>query len=144
MFYIQFNKKIIEKMSESLIFSHFFLFGEQFLWIAHFAQIKWGMWVNRSGPSPKMSNHEKFAQVAQRKWAIVSKSLRLLTKNKRMSESLIFLCKSLIRSFLGKKLAICLENRWANSQPCAFATLLWWVNYCSPCLCVSYFSGDCL
>ena len=29
-------------------------------------------------------------QVAQRKWTIVSESLRSLTKNERMSESLIF------------------------------------------------------
>ena len=32
----------------------------------------------------------------------VSESLRSLTKNERMSESLIFLSESLIRSFLGK------------------------------------------
>ena len=49
-----------------------------------------------------MSNHEQFAQVAQRKWAIVSKSLKLLSKNEWMSESLIFFSESLICSFLGK------------------------------------------
>ena len=64
-----------------------------------------------------MSDHEPFAQVAQRKLAIVSQSLRLLTKNEQMSESLIFLSELLIRSFLGKKGAIRLENQWANSQP---------------------------
>ena len=47
----------------------------------------------------------------------MSKSLRSLTKNEQMSESLVFLSKSLICSFLGKKWAIRLENRWANSQP---------------------------
>ena len=57
-----------------------------------------------------------FAQVAQRKWAIVSKSLKSLTKNEQMSESLVFLSESLIRSFLGYKQAIRLENRCANSQ----------------------------
>ena len=49
---------------------------------------------------------------------MVSKSLRSLTKNERMSESLVFLSESLIRSFLGKKRAIRSENRWAKSQPC--------------------------
>ena len=34
-----------------------------------------------------------------------------------MSELLVFLIKSLICIFLGKKLAICSENGWANSQP---------------------------
>ena len=57
------------------------------------------------------------AHIAQRKWAIVSESLMLLTKNEGMSELLIFLSKSLIRSFLGKKRAIRSENWWANSQP---------------------------
>ena len=33
---------------------------------------------------------ERFAQVAQQKWATMSESLRLLTKNERMSKSLIF------------------------------------------------------
>ena len=37
-----------------------------------------------------LSNHERFAQVAQRKWVIVSQSLRSLTTNERMSELLIF------------------------------------------------------
>ena len=52
------------------------------------------------------------------KWAIVSESLRSVTKNDRMSESLIFLSQSLIRLFLDKNGAICLEIKWANSQPC--------------------------
>ena len=76
------------------------------------------MWANRSGRSPKMSDHERFAQVAQRKWAIVSESLRSLTKNERMSELLIFFSKSLICSFLDKKRALRAEIKWANSQPC--------------------------
>ena len=50
-----------------------------------------------------MSDHEQFAQVTQRKWAIVSESLRLLTKNELMSESLVFLSESLNRSFLCKR-----------------------------------------
>ena len=35
-----------------------------------------------------------------------------------MSESLVFLSKSLICSFSCKKRAICSENQWSNSQPC--------------------------
>ena len=61
-------------------------------------------WAIRSGRSEEMSD--------------VSESLILLTKNERMSESLIFLSESLICSFLDKKQAICLEIKWANSQPC--------------------------
>ena len=37
-----------------------------------------------------MSDRERMAQVAQRKWANVSESLKLLTKNEQMSKSLIF------------------------------------------------------
>ena len=47
----------------------------------------------------------------------VSESLISLTKNERMSESLIFLSESLIRSFFDKKWAIRSEIKWANSQP---------------------------
>ena len=55
----------------------------------------------------------------------VSEWLRSLTKNERMSESLVFLSKSFICSFFRKKRAIRSENRWANSQPCFFATDSW-------------------
>ena len=84
-----------------------------------------------------MSNRERFTLVPQRKWANkkkiiekmseslissflmsdVSESLRSLTKNEQMSESLIFLSELLIRSFLGKNRAFRSEIRWANSQP---------------------------
>ena len=64
-----------------------------------------------------MSDHEPFAQVAHQKWVNMSKSLRSLTLNERMSESLVFLSKSLICSCFCKKQAICLENQWADSQP---------------------------
>ena len=40
-----------------------------------------------------------------------------------MSESLIFLSESLIRTFLGKKLAI--RSEWANSQPSCVLLLLY-------------------
>ena len=75
------------------------------------------MWANCSGRSQKMSNHERFAQVAHQKWTTMSKSLRSLTKNERMSKSFIFFSKSLNRSFFCKKRAIRSENRWTNSQP---------------------------
>ena len=60
-------------------------------------------WKIRSGRSGEMSD--------------VSESLISLTKNEQMSESLIFFSELLIRSFLDKKRAICLEIKWANSQP---------------------------
>ena len=47
----------------------------------------------------------------------VSESLISLTKNEGMSESLIFLSKSLSRSFLDKKQAIRSEIKWEKSQP---------------------------
>ena len=37
-----------------------------------------------------LKSNERFAQVAQRKWAIVSESLRSLTKNEQITHSLIF------------------------------------------------------
>ena len=73
--------------------------------------------------------NERLAQVTQRKWAIVSESLRSLTKNERMSESLIFLSESLISSFVGKKRAIRLKKRWENSQPCVWVKLLPYKSY---------------
>ena len=73
-------------------------------------------WGIRSGHSPRMSDHEGFAQGAQRKWAIESESLKSLTKNEQMSESLIFLANRSFAHF-GQKRAIRSENRWVNSQP---------------------------
>ena len=62
-----------------------------------------GPWAIRSGRSEEMSD--------------VSESLILLTKNEQMSESLMFLSESLIRSFFDKKRAIHSEIKWAISQP---------------------------
>ena len=90
-------------MSESLIFAHFLFFGERCEWIAHKLKSNERQWAICSRRSDEMSD--------------VSKSLILLTKNERMSESLIFMSESLIRSILDKKQAICLEIKWANSQP---------------------------
>ena len=70
--------------------------------IVKVAHQKWAMWANHSGRSPEMSNHERFAQVAQSKWAIVSESLRSLTKNERMSELLIFWAKRSFAHFWAK------------------------------------------
>ena len=60
---------------------------------------------------------EQIAQVTHQKWATMSKLLRSLTKYEQISESLIFLSKSLIHSLFRKKLGIRIENRWVNSQP---------------------------
>ena len=68
-------------MSESLIFSLFLwratwairsqslISSEQCERIAHFAQIKWEMWANRSGSSPKMSNLLTSLNGNERSWA---------------------------------------------------------------------------
>ena len=75
----------IEKMSESLISS--FLVSdvsESLISLKSNERCK----ANRSGRSPKMSNHEQFAQVAHQTWATMSESLKSLTKNVWMSESL--------------------------------------------------------
>ena len=98
--------------------AHFLFFGEQCEWITQVTHQKWAMWANRSGRSPKMSDHEPFAQVAQRKWVIVSESLRLLTKNEGMSESLI--C-----SFLGQQASDLLGNLLSE-----FPALLPWDAHC--------------
>ena len=50
----------------------------------------------------------------------VSESLILLTKNERMSESLIFLSESLICSFLDKKTSDSLENQISEFPALAF------------------------
>ena len=108
LFYLRFKKKNSTKMSESLIFAHFLFFGEQREWIAHFAQIKWAMWVNRSFRSPNMSHHERFAQVAQRKWAMWANEW-IAHFFEQIAHSLIF----------GQNRAIRSEIKWANSQPWA-------------------------
>ena len=54
---------------------------------------------------------EQMAQAAYGKRATVSDLLRSLTKNEQMSELLVFLSESLIRSFFRKKQAIRTENR---------------------------------
>ena len=64
-----------------------------------------------------MSDREQFAQVAQKEWAIMSESLRLLTKNEQMCEFLTFWANSSFTHFFWQKRVIRSEIRWANSQP---------------------------
>ena len=49
-----------------------------------------------------LTKNERLAQVAQRKWRIVSESLRSLTKNEWISESLIFLANRSFANFWTK------------------------------------------
>ena len=128
------RSKNLAKKSKILFLSMFYirlficsfpLFYERCEWIAQVAHQKWAMWANRSCCSPKMSNHEQFSQVTHQKWATMSKSLRSLTKNNQMSESLDFFDKSLFCSFFRKKQVIRSENRWANSQPCMKLSRTW-------------------
>ena len=69
-------------------FAHFLFFNEQCERIAQVAHKKLAMWANRSGRSPKMSDHEWFAQVAHQKWATMSESLRSLIFSQKTSYSL--------------------------------------------------------
>ena len=73
----------------------FFWKNERIALFRSFPLFWWAMWVNCSFRSNQMSD--------------VSELLILLTKNEQMSESLIFLIESLIRS----------KIKWANSQPCS-------------------------
>ena len=66
MFYIRF---LFLKMNDSLIPS---FFSERCKRIAQDAHQKWAMWAIRSGRSPKMSDHERFAQVAHQKLLTMS------------------------------------------------------------------------
>ena len=62
-------------------------------------------WANRSGRSPKMSYHEQFTHIAQRKWAIMRELLRSLTKNEQMSESLVFWANRSFAHFFANKIS---------------------------------------
>ena len=84
-----------------------------------------------SDHSDQMSKCERFAQIAQDKWATVSESLRSLIENEQLwgicsgrswwlSKSLAFMSKSLIRPFAHKKWAIRSKNPWAQ-----FPALVW-------------------
>ena len=102
-------------MSDSLF--PFFLMSDvsELLTVAH---QKRAMGANRSGRSPKLSDHEWFAQVTHQKWATISESLGSLTKNEGVSELLVFWANQSFAHFFRIKRAIRSENRWANSQPC--------------------------
>ena len=50
----------------------------------------------------KMSDHERFAQVAHQKWATMSELLKSLTKKEQMSESLVFLANRSFAHFFAK------------------------------------------
>ena len=63
----------------------------------------------------EMSDREGFAQVAQKEWVILSKSLRSLTKNEQMSKLLTFWANCSFAHFFGKKRVICSKIWWANS-----------------------------
>ena len=49
--------------------AHSLFFGEQCEQIAQVAHQKLAVWVNCSGRSPKISDHEQISQVAHQKWA---------------------------------------------------------------------------
>ena len=76
---------LLKKMNNSLkkiwknrILVRFHIFWKFFFKNAHSF---WAKWANRSSRSGQMSDRERFAQVAQKEWTIVSESLRSLTKH---------------------------------------------------------------
>ena len=73
-------------------FAHLLICSSLIHSFPHFAQIKWAtvsnllrsneqLWAVRSDRSRQMSDHERIAQVTQRKWVTLSKSLRSLKTN---------------------------------------------------------------
>ena len=118
MFYIQFFYWKNERIA------HFLFFGERCEWIAQVAHQKWAMWANRLGRSPKMSDHERFALVAQRKWVIVRELLRSLTKNERICESLIFWANRSFAHFWAKNKRFARKSDERIPSPAFFAFLL--------------------
>ena len=88
--------------------------------------------------SVQMSNFERFAQIAQDKWVMWANRSGCSPKMSDVRESLVFLSKSLIRSFFFcKKRAIRSENQWANSKPWKFLSCF---SYCSFFESFDYFS----
>ena len=69
---------IRSKKFEKIVFWYVFTFFGSFFKNAHSF---WAKWANRSSRSGQMSDRERFAQVAQKEWTIVSESLRSLTKH---------------------------------------------------------------
>ena len=93
-----FNKKLKILYFLYIFYSFFEIFKKR----KRFAHSFWAKWGNCSGHSGQMSDLEQFAQVTQKEWAIMSESLRLLTKNLANEWITHFLSKSLIRSLFGK------------------------------------------
>ena len=73
--------------------------------------------------------YEQIAQVAHQKWATMSDLLRSLTKNKGMSESLVFLSKLLTHSLIfGQKWAIHSETDEQIPSPAKITHLISYVH----------------
>ena len=97
------NERFPKKIQRNRVFLYVFtVFLEVFKKSKSFTHSFWAKWVNCSGRSGQMSNPELFAQVAQKEWAIVSESLRSLTKNQQMSESLTYWGNRSFAHFLAK------------------------------------------
>ena len=104
-------------------FAHSLFFNERCEQITLVAHQKWAMWADFSGHSPKMSNHERFAQVTHQNRAIMRESLRSLTKNEKMSELLIFLSENTHSLIFGQKTSDLLGNQ-LSEFPALSLTLL--------------------
>ena len=122
----QFAQKSLAKKSKILFFSMFYIrffhlknerfahslfFNEQCEQIAPVDHQKWAMWANRSSHSPKMSDHERLAQVTHPK---------MIDHEPITQVAQFFWANRLNRSFFCKKRAIRSENQCTNSQPWSF------------------------
>ena len=113
------NKRLAQKKIFLIIF--FVRFLQYFLKSKSFAHSFWAKWANRSGCSGQMSDRKRFAQVAQKEWAIVSKLLRSLTKKWANEQITHFLSKLLICSLFWQKTSDSLQNSMSE-----FPTLWIW------------------
>ena len=100
-----------------VFFKYVLHFKKVFFLSKRFAHSISAKWANCSGRSGEMSNREWCAQVAQKEWVIVSKSLRSLTKNERIAH---FLRELLIRSLFWQKTSNSLRNSMSE-----FPNLIW-------------------
>ena len=116
------SQKISDWLKKKIFLIIFFVrFLQYFLKSKRFAHSFWAKWANRSGCSGQMSDCKRFAQVAQKEWAIVSKLLRSLTKKWANERITHFLSKLLICSLFWQKTSDSLQNSMSE-----FPTLWIW------------------
>ena len=92
------NKRFAQKNVNTIVFFVRFLKNKRFAHSLFFKEL-----CEQIGCTWKKSDCEQISQVTHQKWATVSDMNRLLTKNERISKSLVFfMSESIIRSFFWK------------------------------------------